>query len=537
MATPLTTEQQIRIEVEKNRRRAQATVARQQGNAQAARAVGGQSVGSGLTEPGVRVPGGTTAGSVTREVPIDAVSQAERDSLARQSRAAPQQPAPRMGGIESGLNDRPAPRVPGTASPEQVQFNAQRAAQQQAMDAAGQQPAQPRPAAQRAAPATEAPRAASRLGRAGKALVKGSSVLGGVGGVIQGYEAATGQTTSTPDLTDRFGDWSDYTGAGLIGRGLEEVGELVGSDTISNIGSMSRDLGRRGLPVVVEPAADLASMVGGAAGSATNTAANRFSEPAAPAAADPLEPVFSDPAPRPQAPGGGGNGLQRDSGEFMGKDGVMRTIGKQEMQDIAGRLQVVGDPQNGGRAFGPPPAGGGNVASFGGGGGGAQAPSNPIPSLIRELRDPTSAAGRMYAELNRDTTPTGKRRAQQFLSEYLGFGVEQQRIGAGFASNENQIGAQRDIAQSAQAASAAGGQRRAQPTVRVGNDGSVIQVQDGIATQLPVLDSSGRPVQKQGRQLSIGDLTGEIGSGTYDDETMQALELERKRALERLLKQ
>lgn len=116
-------------------------------------------------------------------------------------------------------------------------------------------------------------------------------------------------------------------------------------------------------------------------------------------------------------------------------------------------------------------------------GGGARA-------RVSEIASPNTAAGRMYAELKKDTTPTGKRVAADFLNEYVGGGTTERGDDLNRQSNAETIAAGRERSGNELGLAREQGKRRETVT---GDDGSIYSITDGVIS--PVKDEGGKPAK------------------------------------------
>lgn len=567
MSEPRNLQDEIRRRLEQTQRASERTsagagqTALQRGSISEARSRGGAprpNLGAGLV-PGIR----------TAELPAGNLTPEERASLQRQTQPRPQAPPQTAvrGGLAPGLRttevrptdltpseyrslqrqagtqavrpniaaglERPEPIRPrGVPSPERVAFEQQRAAQ-----AATSQAPQAPPATQGSPVAPEKPgmvkRGASAAGRLGGSLLKGGAAGAAMlEGISQAERALAGESTPTTDLPLQW--LGDATGFGVIGNLLESAGERFGAQGMSDAGTFARDLGRRAVGVPAEAVANVASSIAGLGRNIIDSigVGDARRQPS-------QEPIIIDPRDaNPARPPSIADGMpdadidnpmnsvragrqQQVLGTFTGGDGVTRTIDEGEAQRLAGQIQVAGDPDNGG-AFVRPWTG--PAAQVGGFHAMSGRPRDIVAARVRDIQDPRSAAGQLYARLSRDQTPTGKRLAAQFLSEYLGAGNEEQRNQTALQVSANQVGAQmaeQELRTAQQIAAAEAAARR--PSVRIGPQGQVLSIADGLATQLPVIDAqTGRPVAQSRGGLTDAQRATEIRrrleSGLVDDE-------------------
>lgn len=134
-------------------------------------------------------------------------------------------------------------------------------------------------------------------------------------------------------------------------------------------------------------------------------------------------------------------------------------------------------------------------------------PGAGAEARLEDISDSSTPAGRLYAQLAADKTPTGKRVAAQFLSEYLGTGTAERGQNADLRGGETNANASLMRGRDGDAAGieqARVGRRGQSPQYTFNEDGSISQISDGIMS--PVLDQNGKPAkgaQKGGQ--SIGD--------------------------------
>lgn len=584
MATPRDLQDEIRKRLERTQRAAQQTAAgagqtlSQRGSLAEARARGGA--------PRTNAGAGISAGLRSAELTPDALTPEERASLQRQTQPRPAQPqGQRIGGaqgirtgvlnpadltpeqyqslqrqagpqaaragISAGLDQPAQVRPRGAPSPERIAFEQQRAAQT-AANAQAAAPAVQAPAS----PATPAkPGVVQRLGTAAAAAGKRvAAAAGGGARFAGGIGAGIGALKEGFDVANVARD-EQATTADVVTQASEGAGRLASAGLGAAAGAKLGALGGPFAPFTVPAGAIIGGGLGYLAadeaigagrellGSSAESPVDRANARAAQAPGAVPEPIIIDPRdPNPPRPPSIADSLPDADinnpdnrvrtgrpevlGTFTGGDGVTRTIDSAEAERLAGQLQVVGDPDNGGafvrpRAPSAAPAQGGGVQ-----GGNVR---DIAIARIRDIQDPRSAAGQLYARLAADKTPTGKRLAAQFLSEYLGTGNEQQRNQTSLQVSANQVSAQmaEQEARTAQQIAAAEAAAR-RPNVRVGPQGQVISIADGLATQLPVIDArTGRPVAQSPGGLTPAQRASEIRqsleSGLLDEDQSQAL--------------
>ena len=128
---------------------------------------------------------------------------------------------------------------------------------------------------------------------------------------------------------------------------------------------------------------------------------------------------------------------------------------------------------------------------------------------LRDLTNPNTAAGKLYAQLSEDKTPSGKRGAQALLEQYLGTGsaeLGQRRNLAGTALTDSanlQRGREGDAASLAQEQTRVAGARKSQPQYVFNADGSVSQLSDGVLSD--VKDPSGKSAVGKAGKATIMD--------------------------------
>lgn len=137
----------------------------------------------------------------------------------------------------------------------------------------------------------------------------------------------------------------------------------------------------------------------------------------------------------------------------------------------------------------------------GGGGGGdfnADAAGKRRDARVGDLLNSSTPAGKIYQQLIQDKTPTGKRVAAQFASEYLGAGTSEvsDRFDLAASREGNATALQRGREGDAAAASLedkrqAGAKKQSQYVFN--EDGSITRLVDGIASG--VTDAEGKPVK------------------------------------------
>lgn len=133
----------------------------------------------------------------------------------------------------------------------------------------------------------------------------------------------------------------------------------------------------------------------------------------------------------------------------------------------------------------------------------ARNPGAQVKERLNDVLDSSTAAGKLYAELSRDKTPTGKRMAAQFLSDYVGAGTTERgqdaRLSEADAANaaQAQRGREGDAANIEQQNISARASNRDRPQYVTGDDGEIVRVVDGVmapyAVQTANLHACQRP--------------------------------------------
>lgn len=166
-------------------------------------------------------------------------------------------------------------------------------------------------------------------------------------------------------------------------------------------------------------------------------------------------------------------------------------------QSFGGPTTSITDGLEGG--YRAPTGGGGSgvAAHIGGSGTGAEA-------RVKDLTDSSTAAGKVYAELSRDKTPTGKRMAGQFADAYVGTGTAERgqdkdlERAQGNDATLLQRGREGDAAQIEQERVRGASQRKSTPQYVFNDDGTVGQISDGLLT--PVTTPDGSPAKVSSRK-------------------------------------
>jgi hypothetical protein len=182
-------------------------------------------------------------------------------------------------------------------------------------------------------------------------------------------------------------------------------------------------------------------------------------------------------------------------GTFQG-----RAITRAESDRLGGQTSFGGTsaPKLGDDLVGPPR--GANVQA-GNIGGGADA-------RAREITDPNTAAGKLYATLAADKTPTGKRMAAQFLETYVGSGTAERGQDAGLRADE--MGANATLLRGREGDASAERQvvagNRSRPQYVFNDDGSIGQLSDGLLTPVTAADGSPAKASPKGKGSPVGAL-------------------------------
>lgn len=130
-----------------------------------------------------------------------------------------------------------------------------------------------------------------------------------------------------------------------------------------------------------------------------------------------------------------------------------------------------------------------------GGGFNATMPGGGSEDRAKDLLDSSTAAGRLYARLSADKTPTGKRVAAQFASEYMGTGTAERGQDAGL--EEQALGANASLMRGREGDAAGLESARINSRSRgeyiTTEDGSIGRISDGLLT--PVTTADGKPAK------------------------------------------
>lgn len=403
------------------------------------------------------------------------------------------------------------------------------------------------PAAATAAPAATPAAAGGAARAAGTARAvagKGTGFLP----VVAGLSAVDSLSRDTDDYYTRSGiDKPTGNGAGAVAKdvGVRTLGVL------SDVGSALLDTG--------VGAANVVRGLGGAApletfGSrfADNAAKAKAAAPgAAPAAnfGDVSATVDStERAPRPAVAAGARvpdsaivptNERTGDASEVIGTfNGKAITRGDSDAR--SSKLGSFGNenlvPASGGISAGltAPARGGGVSADFSGDGSKERA---------ADINNTATPAGKLYAQLSQDKTPTGKRVAAQFLETYLGTGTQELGSKRGLAGDELganaqlQRGREGDAAQLQQENIRAGSKQGRTPQYVFNDDGSIGQISDGVLSTVKGEDGKPAKVSKGKAKADLGGLKAQEdlvaarigGRDLYADET--EYQAARKKAL------
>lgn len=130
-----------------------------------------------------------------------------------------------------------------------------------------------------------------------------------------------------------------------------------------------------------------------------------------------------------------------------------------------------------------------------GGGVSASLPSGGAEDRVADLTDSSTPAGRLYAQLLADKTPTGKRMAMQFADQYIGTGTAERGQNADLEGRT--LGANADLLRGRESNAAGLEQERIRGKGRgeymTMEDGSIGRISDGLMT--PVTGADGKPVR------------------------------------------
>jgi hypothetical protein len=463
-----------------------------------------------------------------------------------QARAAQQAKVPRTGGITAGLTAPPSAAglqvqsaSYGDLSPsERAAFAKQNPAalaaeRNAALGAAkattnarmaptpGAAPPSSPPAAPAAAPAGTPPPAARRRAPAATTLPKpakpptlGGKIAQGIGSVAAPIAGGATALETAQTGTQQYRDRGFGIAEGLLDgpintarAGAKALGSLVGADParidarFDDGKQLADDLVTRGLGATADfgtnfvSAATLGLVDGKAAAETGRRALNGEGVLAdlGGTAAEAAAPAGEAPAPD----------TSKVLGTFNGRE-----ITQAEADTLAAKLPTSNAPPasdgKGNFAYSPGAPGAAPNSGIATGLGGAPAANVGQRDSLRDaqrsrdarltqLRDPTSEAGALYARLSADKTPTGKRVAAQFLSEFMGAGTAEfsDRLGAESRRQDTEaalLGQREGNATQLQAERSRGGQLTSD-----GEDGSLLSIADGIAT--PVTRPDGKAVK------------------------------------------
>lgn len=455
------------------------------------------------------------SGAVTRPVQASTLTPDEAAAFDRQtggnfSKKFPQ--APTVANAQARTN---APAVPRAATPSIAD------------DLVPQPPAQtagPRVNAGRVArfgaqpvqtvPGRVAPRTApGQRGGAG-ALLATSAIMSAADSVTtptSDYRKRFGMAPSgglAGDLAARTGGVLTDLGAGLVdnlviapGNALGRIAQAAGADPNGALGRQATYLRDEFDDVEANNAAAAA---GGAAAagkpdfsdvlSGSSSTADRNTPAARRAANGGITPV----ADRTGAP-------DEVLGTFNGR-AITRAQSDElaNNQSFGGSTSEVGSIAEGLRDYQPPRGGGGQgqAALIGGSGSGSEA-------RVKDLTDSSTAAGKLYQELLRDKTPTGKRVAAQFASEYVGTGAAERGQDKDLEGRQGsdattlQRGREGDAAQLEGERIRNRGNKQRQYVFN--EDGTIGQLTDGILS--PVTDAKGKPARASVKGKTAGAMS------------------------------
>lgn len=423
-----------------------------------------------------------------RPVAASSLLPNEAESFNRQSggRFGQQFPsAPTVDNAMARTNAAPAGSVARTAALGEGVAAAQPAAQPRPVPAAAAPSAMARPAA--------APRPSAGAGAGVLPIVGVTSAVGSMSRSTEDYRKRLGLDPAGPtgspgvqlakDIGVRAAGVASDLGANLldIGTGVVNTARgLAGAEPIQTFAERFADTPQG--PSGAQPAADFSAVSGGASPSVPADLAQRQQRQAANEGITPVGDRVGDP--------------NEVLGNFNG-----RAITRGESD----RMAAGGSPNPAPRASMPAIARGLT--------GGSPTPANPGQGAERRMRDISSRstpAGKLFAELRRDTTPTGKRMASEFLSAYVGSGT----IERGQDSARNTAAAETAGAGQRSANSDAAGiereriasNRKGAPQYQIADDGSIIQLGDGVAS--PVMGPDGKPFRtKRGGGFSEKDIS------------------------------
>lgn len=377
------------------------------------------------------------------------------------------------------------------------------------------------------------PRAGSRLTRLGAAPVQtvpgriaprtAPGQRGGTGAVL-----ATSALLSAADSVTR--DTESYRKR--LGLDPEDTGKSVLADTGVRTAGVLSDLGAGLLDNFVVAPGNALAKIATAAGADPNGPLGRQSTY--------FRDDFADIAEEnAAAAGGGGEAAMAAKPDFSNVVGGVRTTAQSPAERRIARQAAnegitpvadrVGDPNevlgtfqgrpitrvqsdqlSGAQSFGgtstpsvadglsdyrPPTGGVGSNVNVGGG----------AESRLRDIADTSTKAGALYAQLSADKTPTGKRVAAQFLSEYLGTGTAERGQDSDLSGRVSgdatalQRGREGDAAGLEQERIRGRNSGRA-PQYVFNDDGTIGQISDGVLSA--VTDASGKPAKTSVRGKS-----------------------------------
>lgn len=182
-----------------------------------------------------------------------------------------------------------------------------------------------------------------------------------------------------------------------------------------------------------------------------------------------------------------------------------------------------------------------------GGGFTAGNPSGGAEERVKDLTRFDTPAGKLYAQLLADKTPTGKRMAMQFAGDYVNTGTVERGQNAGLESDA--MGANASLMQGREQNAAGLERTRIESQDRgeymVGEDGAINRISDGLMT--PVTTADGRPAKAAPKGRAGGDsalanrktlediITESVGSQADYAGTPEEYQAARKQKLDQLM--
>jgi hypothetical protein len=382
-------------------------------------------------------------------------------------------------------------------------------------------------------PGRLAPRTApGQRGATGAALatIGIASAADSIGRPTSDYETRLGVNPVAPG-TSAGGEFAHDLGVRTLG-----VGSDLGA-TILDAGTGLFNAGRKlaGQEPISTFASHFADQDGTSAPPVTNPAAATAAPGAAPAAAkpgissgihiiDPGNPAsLTDPANRPsnrqddparQQRAAANDGITPvgdrvgDPNEVLGTFNG-RKITRADSAQLSSQLNGPVPAAGIGAGLAAPSAASSAPAALGGGVS-ADLGGSGSEDRLRELTNPNSAAGKLYAQLSEDKTPTGKRMASALLEQFLGTGTtelgQRRSLSGELAGDNTSIQNTKTGTDSAQEVARIGASaaRKSQPHYVFNADGSVSQLSDGVLSD--VMGTDGKPAKGKPGKASADDM-------------------------------